>query len=275
MIAFFRLLSCTCLAVVAAAGRAEMATVPLASDSRIQTVRYTGDNVIRINAAEGIVTTIELGKREEIKDFAMGDRDAWHAAINGNLFVIKPKDVKADTNLTLFTDRRSYLFQLRITNRTSRQVAYWVRLQYPEGESQTPEALALARQEADRRQVKTDLNASAFEGRLNYDYWIVGPQELQPLSMHDNGRQTFMLFSAAHPMPAAFILEADGSESLVDYHVEDDTMVLHRVVPRVLLRRGAQVAGIANRSPALPLRSSSTGTASDKVQRVIREPGGH
>ncbi len=256
------------------AGRAEVGTVPSASDARIQTVRFTGDNIIRIAAAEGVVTTIELSKQEEIKDFAMGDRDAWHAAINGNLFVIKPKDVKADTNLTIFTNRRSYLFQLKTTSRTARNVAYWVRLQYPEQDASTSEALALAKQEAERQQMKADLKSSAYEGNLNYDYWIVGPRELQPLSMHDNGRQTFMLFSAAHPMPAAFVIEPDGTESLVDYHVEQDTMVLHRVARRIILRRGALVAGITNRSPTLPIQSAPTGTASEKVQRAIREPGG-
>lgn len=253
---------------------AEVGTVPSASDARIQTVRFTGDNIIRIAAAEGVVTTIELSKKEEIKDFAMGDRDAWHAAVNGNLFVIKPKDVKADTNLTIFTNRRSYLFQLKTTTRTARNVAYWVRLQYPEQEAMTPEALALVKQETERKQMKADLKASAQEGTLNYDYWIVGPKELQPLSMHDNGRQTFMLFSAANPLPAAFVIEPDGTESLVDYHVEEDTMVLHRVVQRVILRRGALVAGITNRSPSLPIQSSPTGTASGKVQRAIRDPGG-
>lgn len=255
------------------AGRAEVGTVPSASDPRIQTVRFTGDNIIRIAAAEGIVTTIELSKTEEIKDFAMGDRDAWHAAINGNLFVIKPKDVRADTNLTLFTNRRSYLFQLRTTSRTARNVAYWVRLEYPEGDAATVEAVALARQEADRQQMKADLDASRLEGHLNHDYWIVGARELQPLSMHDNGRQTFMVFSAAQPMPAAFVIEPDGAESLVDYHVERDTMVLHRVVSRVLLRRGTLVAGITNRSPRLPVESAPTGTVSDKVQRTIRPLG--
>ena len=269
-----RCLSLTCVVCFAAAAHAEVGTIPSTQDARIQTVRFTGDNIIRIAAAEGVVTTIELGKKEEIKDFAMGDRDAWHAAINGNLFVIKPKDVKADTNLTLFTNKRSYLFQLKTTSRTARNVAYWVRLQYPEGDASTPEAQALAKQEADRRQIKADLKASSLEGNLNYNYWIVGPQELQPLSMHDNGRQTFMLFSAAHPMPGAFILEPDGTESLVDYHVEDDTIVLHRVVSRVILRRGALVAGITNKSPALPIQSAPTGTASGRVQRAIREPGG-
>lgn len=263
-----------CVALAATASHAEVGTVPSANDARIQTARYTGDNIIRIAAAEGVVTTIELSKSEEIKDFAMGDRDAWHAAINGNLFVLKPKDVKADTNLTLFTNRRSYLFELRTTSRTARNVAYWVRLQYPEGDATTPEGVALARQEADRKQMKVDLVASSLEGNLNYDYWIVGPRELQPLSMHDNGRQTYMLFSAANALPAAFIIEPDGTESLVDYHVEDDTMVLHRVVARVILRRGALVAGITNRSPTLPLQSSPTGTASGKVQRTLRDPGG-
>lgn len=256
------------------AGRAEVGTVPSASDARIQTVRFTGDNVIRIAAAEGIVTTIELSKKEEIKDFAMGDRDAWHAAITGNLFVMKPKDVKADTNLTIFTNRRSYLFQLKTTSRTARDVAYWVRLQYPEQDASTPEALAQAKREAEGKQMNADLKASGYEGVLNYDYWIVGPQELQPLSMHDNGRQTFLLFSAANPLPAAFVIEPDGTESLVDYHVEEDTMVLHRVVQRIILRRGALVAGVTNRSPSLPIQSSPTGTASGKVQRAIREPGG-
>jgi len=252
--------------------RAEVGTIPSVGDARIQTVRYTGDNVIRIATAEGVVTTIEFDRKEEIKDFAMGDRDAWHAAINGNLFVLKPKDVKADTNLTIFTNRHSYLFQLRTTLRTARNVAYWVRLQYPEQEAGTPEALPLARQEAERRQMTDDLKSSSQEGTLNHDYWIVGPQALQPLAMHDNGRQTFMLFSAANPMPGAFVIEPDGTESLMDYHVEGDTMVLHRVVQRILLRRGNLVAGITNRSPVLPIQSSPTGTASGKVERAVREP---
>lgn len=252
---------------------AEVSTQPTTRDPRIQTVKFTGEDVIRVTGAEGVVTTIELGKGEQIKDFAMGDREAWHAAIQGNLFVFKPKDVRAGTNLTLFTDRRAYLFQLRVAPRGTRQVAYWVRLQYPEQEGGTPEAVAARQAAVRQQQVREDLGGVAGEGALNHDYWIVGPGELQPLAMHDNGRQTFLRFSAAHPLPAAFVIEADGSESLVDYHVEGDTMVLHRVVRRVLLRRGALVAGITNRSPALPTESAASGTASARVERALRAPG--
>lgn len=250
--------------------RAEIGTVTTTRDARIQTVRYTSDDVIRIRAAEGVATTIELGQGEQVQDFAMGDRDAWHVAISGRLLLIKPKDVKADTNLTVFTDRHSYLFVLRIVARGTRDVAYWVRLVYP-GESlgSMPD-----RAQLERQQVHRDLAGAALEGVLNRDYWIVGSQELQPLAMHDNGRQTFMRFSAAHPLPAAFVVEPDGTESLVDFHVEGDTVVLHRVVERVLLRRGNQVAGITNRAPLRPTDSAATGTASEKVQRALRSPGG-
>lgn len=258
------------LALFSQGACAEIGTLPSGRDARIQTVRYTSNDVIRIFAAEGVATTIELATGEQITDFAMGDRDAWHAAVNGNLFLIKPKDVRADTNLTLFTNRRAYLFVLRTTARTSRNVAYWVRLEYP-GDAQ---AGGFERAQAERMQVQRDLADSAAEGSVHSDYWIVGPRELQPLAMHDNGRQTFMTFSAAHALPAAFVVESDGAESLVDFHVEGGTMVLHKVVERLLLRRGSLVAGITNRSPLLPIESAPGGTVSDKVQRAIRTPGG-
>lgn len=254
--------------------RAEIGTLPTPRDARIQTVRFTGEDVIRILAAEGVATTIELAQGEQITDFAMGDRDAWHAAVSGNLFLIKPKDVRADTNLTLFTGRRAYLFVLRTISRSARNVAYWVRVVGP-GEAADKTAGAA---QAERVQVRRDLAGAAEDGVRNEDYWIVGARELQPMAMHDNGRQTFMRFSAAHALPAAFVMEPDGSESLVDFHMEGDTMVLHRVVERVLLRRGSLVAGITNRSSARPAQSAPTGTASSKVQRVIRGqpamPGG-
>jgi type IV secretion system protein VirB9 len=119
--------------------------------------------------------------------------------------------------------------------------------------------------------MQADLAAAKFEGPLNYDYWIVGPEALTPVAMHDNGRQTYLTFSAANSMPAAFIIEPDGTESIVDYHVEGDTMILHRVAEKIVLRRGDLVAGITNRSPSRAGQQSPTGTTSDKVRRVLRE----
>lgn len=258
-------------ALAAISTHAETVTVPAGDDSRVQTVRYAPDTVIRIPIAEGVVTTIELNKREQILDFAMGDRDAWHAKHKGNLFVIKPKDVQPDTNLTVMGEKKNYLFSLVSVPAKSKRAAWWVRVETPELDLPSAEEIAAAKRAADRKQMKEDLAAAKFEGPLNYDYWIVGPDALSPVAMHDNGRQTYMTFSAANSMPAAFILEPDGTESIVDYHVEGDTMVLHRVVEKVVLRRGELVAGITNRSPSRAGQQSPTGTSSDKVQRVVKE----
>jgi len=248
---------------------AETSTRGSSLDSRIQRVRYNGD-IVRIVTAEGVVTAIELDKKEAIKDFAMGDRDAWHAKFSGNLFLLKPKDIKGDTNLTIFTDKRAYLFELVMLRKKNRRVAYWLRVQDPEDLATTPEGLALARRKAEARQITWNLKAVPYQGALNYDYWIVGPRQLQPLAAHDNGQFTYLTFSAAHPLPVAFVLEPDGTESLVDFHMDGDTMVLHRAVEKILLRRGDLVAGITNKLNHRAGQSSPTGTASDKVQRVIK-----
>jgi type IV secretion system protein VirB9 len=79
--------------------------------------------VIRIPIAEGVVTTIEFNKREQVLDFAMGDRDAWHAKYKGNLFVLKPKDVQPDTNLTIMGERKNYLFSLVSVSPKSQRAA--------------------------------------------------------------------------------------------------------------------------------------------------------
>lgn len=249
---------------------AEVGARPSKNDGRVQTILFPRDNVIRVAVAEGVATTIELPSKDLIKNFAMGDRQAWHAKFDGNLIVLKPAAVKPDTNLTVYTARRNYLFILQSTDRKSKSVAYWLRVQDPEENELTPEGIKAARAKADKAQVELDLRNSRYEGKLNSDYWIVGAAELQPVSMHDNGRQTYMTFNAANAIPAAFVIESDGTESLADYHMEGDTMVIHQIAHRFMLRRGALVAGITNRAPVTRAQQSPTGTSSDKVQRTIK-----
>ena len=239
-------------------------------DGRMQSVVFQPDNIIRVSIAEGVVTTIELPAQDTIKSFAMGDRQAWHVKFENNLIVLKPAGIKPDTNLTVFTARRNYLFTLQSTARKSRTVAYWLRVRDTEEDDSTPEGRLAAQARADKKRIADDLRNSRYEGRLNSDYWIVGPQELQPKSMFDNGRQTFMTFTAANAMPAAFVIESDGTEAIADFHMEGDTMVIHQVGTRFLLRRGNLVAGITNKSPIAAAQQSPTGTASDKVNRSVK-----
>ena len=264
------ILAACSLVLVATTAQAEVGARSSQLDGRLQSVIYQPDNIIRVSVAEGVVTTIELPAQDAIKDFAMGDRTAWHAKFENNLIVLKPAGIKPDTNLTIFTTRRNYLFTLQSTTRKSPTVAYWLRVRDAAEEERTPEGRLAANARADKKRMDDDLRNSRFEGRLNSDYWIVGAQELQPKSMFDNGRLTYLTFSAANAIPGAFIVESDDTEAIADFHMEGDTMVIHQVATRFLLRRGDLVAGVTNKSPVTAAQQSPTGTASDKVNRSVK-----
>lgn len=265
------------MALVTQSAVALVVPTPSPKDPHIQRVDGRND-VIRVVAAEGVSTTIELSDGELIKEFSLGDSKGWTKAKDGNRFVMKPAAPKADTNLTLYTDRGRHLFRIKVLPKDSREVAYWLTVvgnPAPPPPAQlsgpTPEQLAAQRRWEEKKAIARDFQQVRFQGRLNYDYWISGTDELQPVAAHDNGEFTYLTFSASKPLPAPFWVEADGSESIANFHMEDDgaTMVLHRVSSRLLLRRGNLVAGITNRSPQRSAQPSPTGTASDKVRRVI------
>ena len=70
-------------------------------------------------------------------------------------------------------------------------------------------------------------------------YWYCGSRSLAPVAASDDGVQTRLTFSTRGEWPAIFVRNEDGSESLVNFHAEGTTAVLHRVAPEFVLRRGA------------------------------------
>ena len=72
-------------------------------------------------------------------------------------------------------------------------------------------------------------------------------------------------------MPAVYATDADGTESLVNTNVEGNEIVVHRMVRKLTLRKGAAVACVVNKSFDLDGgRDNTTGTVAPDVQRVIR-----
>lgn len=261
--------------------QAETHSVPVIKDTHIQTINYDED-IFKFFSAEGIVTTIEFDPKETVTDYVFGDSEAWNATKKANLLVIKPKASNGSCNLTVFTDKRKYLFYVNMLSKNTPKVAYLLKVRSPDQQllshgQKTPEmleaeleALRAEARKAEVAQIKGDLKNAKNERPANKDYWIVGPKELQPMSAQDDGVETRLTFSAANPLPVAFVVEPDGQETLVDSHMEGDTMVLHRVVEKIMLRRGNLVAGVTNHSFKLVGMSSPTGTISDKVDRVVK-----
>lgn len=247
----------------------------------IQSINYDG-NIYKFYSAIGIVTTLEFDADEIIEDFAMGDDRAWKVAKDGNLLVIKPKELNGSTNLTVFTNKRRYLFWVQMLNKNSKKVPYLLTIIPPDkqlikGTKKTPEMLAREAKEAkilarkkEIEDIKSTLKSAKNEGRINSDYWIVGTDELEPVSAKDNGITTTFTFSASKPIPAPFVIEPNGKETMVDFHMEEgNQMVIHRVMKKMLLRRDDMVVGITNKGFMPRGMPSPTGTVSDHVDRKV------
>jgi type IV secretion system protein VirB9 len=137
---------------------------------------------------------------------------------------------------------------------------YSLRFVYPLPESTDELAAAAIALEAQFR--GTEVN-----GRRNTDYWYCGHPSIQPVSAFDDGVHTHFRFSAVAELPAIFVLNDDGGESLLNFHVENGEIVIHRIARRFVLRRGTATGCVVNGSFGGSGRRLDSGTVTPTVQR--------
>lgn len=261
--------------VMALAGTANAEVLPAggAADQRVKTVSYDEHNVVRIVGHYGFVTHIQLGTGETVQSVAMGDSLAWEVAPTGNHLFVKPREPNATTNMSVVTAPSNRVYQFVLTAHQSQNGAaprpndmfFAVNFRYPDEERRAREAAA----EKDR--AERELATAPVVGK-NFNYWGCGAQSIAPDAAMDDGRFTYLRFSANRDMPAIFEQLPSGKEALVNTHVEGDWIVVQRVLPRLILRRGDQVSCVENRSFDPNGMSTPTGTVSDDVRRTMRDP---
>jgi type IV secretion system protein VirB9 len=136
---------------------------------------------------------------------------------------------------------------------------YAVRFRYPPKDVRSSES-----------HISEQLTAARVLRPLNRDYWFCGSQSLKPDVAQDDGVQTRFKFAPRRDLPAVFVANEDGSESLVNFTVEGDELIVHRVAERFVLRRGKLTGCVVNRSFVGGGESLSTGTVTPDVIRVRR-----
>jgi type IV secretion system protein VirB9 len=249
-------------------------------DPRVRIVDYNANEVIRLNTYYGVSTHIQLGSGEKVTAIAAGDDKAWQIVNRDNHIFIKPKEVNADTNVTVVTDKRVYQFILIVQPHNQRDAKAWsdpnliysLSFRYPD------EELSLRQQKAKADQVKAtmaDMKArlahAANEGG-NTNYWVAGSPEISPTAARDDGRFIYLTFSNNRDMPALFGVDVAGNEFALTPDVQGNTMVVPRLLPTLMLRKGSAVAKVVNQSFDLDAGTDNTsGTIAPSVERVIRE----
>ena len=248
----------------------ELLPAPEAADPRIRNVRYSGDDVVEVVGHVGYTTTVFFEPSETVLSVALGD-DVWQVAPEGNRISIKPRTDRdlesaagiseADTNMTVFTDRRTYFFELRTSRkRDPSAMTFAIRFRYSgRADSRETDRTAHLRQlgagalstgsrrtlAAVQGEVRRGLTAFAVDYRdTRGRYWGYswqGDASLRPIRAFDDGRFTYLKFGDRTPLPAVFFAEADGQETIANYHVQGSWIVLHRVTSKIVLRDGENV----------------------------------
>lgn len=212
----------------------EAAITPKAQpfDSRVTLTKYNPEDVIKVRTKTGIATLIQLENGEHITSpnagMGIGDSTAWGISVKENNIFLKPIAVKPDTNLIITTSKgRTYSFQLV----TSNYPHYIVKLAYEKPKSSN-----------EKDDKKFDI--PCFDGNANFRYGKWGDEALAPSYMWDDGRFTCLKFTNNAELPVAYQVASDGSESLINYHIEKDTMILQGISKEFRLRLGKQVLGL-------------------------------
>jgi type IV secretion system protein VirB9 len=243
-------------------------------DSRVRQVIYRADDVVRVEAQRGYATHIALDPHEHILVVAPGDRDGWQVvASKGDHDVyLKPQLAAHDSNLEIRTDRRSYSFDLVVLPLRARfgndREMYRVTFAYLD----EPGKQEL--RDSDAAWVAKHLAQPPTVRNAQYSMQIMpDSDDIAPTAAWDDGRFTYLRIPNNRRMPAIFRVADDGTESVVDKHVEGDTIAVHEVAKRFVLRLGNEVVGIWNDAYDMDGVPPHDGTTVDGIKRVLRSHG--
>jgi len=251
--------------VIAATAQVCDAATPYGSgvDSRIRTVFYDANQVVRLDAHFGYQMMIRFGADERIENVAIGDGATWQITPNkgANLLFIKPFDHAVRTNMTVITDRRSYLFDL-VASESQRgaDMTYVVRFTYP------PEPVVA---------VQPPPPPPPPPEQRNRAYTYTGSRALLPSQVFDDGQFTYFKWPDSESTPAVFLVAKDGSESLVDYSYRDGYQVVEQLAQTFRLRNGKEITTVINEAWRDPSPGAQAPRPHDaETARAARHPEG-
>ncbi|WP_375291050.1 TrbG/VirB9 family P-type conjugative transfer protein [Qipengyuania sp.] len=226
-----------------------------AEDARLVEVTYDEANVFRIEGRPKVQATIRFAEDEAIENVAVGDSNAWQITPNkrANLLFVKPLEERAKTNMTVVTNKRTYLFDL-VASPTAKPL-YVMSFTYPK-----EEAAKAAAQLAQARQQTTPIEDAAASddlavldpAELNFAWNKTGDAGLLPENVFDDGEAVFLTWPEGRTVPAILITDSKGTEGPVNFSVRGNTIVVDGVPRQIVLRSGKDMATMVNTGPERP-----------------------
>jgi type IV secretion system protein VirB9 len=201
---------------VALPATAQVRPQPGPGDPRLQTVAYDPNQVVELTVGTGYQLTIELAADEHIENVAVGDSNAWQVTADkrgDHLFI---KDLApVTTNMVVLTDARRYAFDL--TPSSGSGGAYLLHFTYPAASANAADAAASAEPVMVR-------------------YFMSGSKLLRPTDIVEDGVHTYLTFPADQPLPAVFMVDRLGRETLINGAMRDGKYVIDAIAPELIFK---------------------------------------
>jgi type IV secretion system protein VirB9 len=258
-----------CLALLLPPAFAEVVPERGLLDPRVRSVEYQAREVYRLHGIVGYQIDLEFEAGEVFEGLAGGDLEGVSFVARGAHLFLKPKATRVLTNLTLLTNRRAYQIAYSASRSPpdfpDEELVYAVQFRYPDAAAarvRATEAAAL---------ITARLRAATQERPLHRAYAYCGAGTVRPVEAFDDGVVTQLRFPARAELPAVFVRESDGSESLVNTSIAaDGAVVVERIAPMFVLRRGREIGCLRNLGFQGGGVRVSSGTRSGQVERVER-----
>lgn len=223
-------LAALCLVALSYPAHAEMTPGASSLDHRVRMARYVDGQVYRINVSMLKVTSVEFGKDEEIRSIVAGDTEGFDfdAVPGGRVMVIKPKLAGITTNITVYTNKRSYYFAVKEAGRAPH---YVVRFSHPDSGDKTPANKAV-----------TKLPPYTYYGADKLT-------SITPIQVWDDGTFTYFRFKKSATVPAIFQV-SDGRERTTNSTAQSDGSIRVSGISKYWVLRAGEVENTVARGVA-------------------------
>ena len=188
-----------------------------AHDARVRVATFVDGEVYQVRTSLTHVTSIEFGPGETIRSIIAGDTEGFllDGVPGGQAFAIKPVVRGAHTNIIVYTNRRSYYFNV---TEASDPTFYVIRFRYPDADDGAASVVA--------------------QGPANHAYGVSVQAEITPQEIWDDGTFTYFRFAPTAPVPAIFRWSTGRERSVNAMAQEDGVIRVSGISARWVLRLG-------------------------------------
>lgn len=212
-----------------------------AADNRIRSMAYDPDKIVQVLGRTGIQSTIQFDGDERIQNVAVGDSSKWQVTPNhgATLLFVKPLAPLVRTNMTVVTDRRTYMFDLVAGDRSTTPV-YALKFSYP---NEKPAASAVRPdQQAQQAAAPVQQTATMTAEKLHFDWQSKGERRLIPSRVFDDGTSVYLSWSREIPLPAILTMSDDRKEGPLSYRMSGDYIVVSPIPQNMVIRYDNRMA---------------------------------